>query len=78
MAAKGSPGEERAMLNEMLCAGRKLFAHRHKWIDSGWNQWSIATEQRCKCGTYRHHLWNDVRGDEIIWREGRHPNAHNV
>lgn len=56
----------------------KFFEHKHRWIDSGFNQWSIATEQRCNCGAYRHHLWVDVRGNNIDWREGRHPKAHNM
>jgi len=72
----------RSLSNAWLCAilrkVKKLFAHKHKWKDSGWNQWSIATEQRCRCGAYRHHLWHDVKGDDIEWRDGKHPKAHNV
>jgi len=68
--------------NGGLCAilhkVKNLFAHKHRWIDSGWNQWSIATEQHCKCGVYRHHLWDDVKGAGVSWRDGRHPKAHNV
>ena len=67
-----------AGLYAILNKAKKLFSHRHGWKDSGWNQWSIATEQRCKCGAYRHHLWTDVRGDDIAWRDGKHPNACNV
>lgn len=62
----------------VLNRAKTLFAHKHRWIDSGWNQWSIATEQSCKCGAYRHHLWGDVRGDDISWRDGKHPKAHNA
>jgi len=53
---------------------KKIFAHRHKWIDCGWNQWSIAIEQRCKCGQYRHHLWTDIKNGKPAWKEGMHPN----
>ena len=50
---------------------KKLFSHRHRWIDCGWNAYSIAIEQRCKCGAYRHHKWDDVKGRDIAWRDGK-------
>ena len=55
-----------------------LFKHRHRFYeDTRYNPYGVATEQRCKCGAYRHHLVGDLHGippgGEPRWRDGRHP-----
>ena len=51
--------------------------HRHKWEDTRINPYGTPTEQRCRCGTYRHHTAADLHGinmgDEPRWHVGRHP-----
>ena len=51
--------------------------HRHRWRDTRTNPYGIATEQRCRCGEYRHHTAADLSGinmgDKPRWHEGRHP-----
>jgi|GEM_PF-2753577 len=51
--------------------------HRHIWKDTRLNPWCIATEQRCRCGEYRHHEFSDLSGmdQEPNWQEGRHPKS---
>lgn len=53
----------------------RLF-HRHSWKDTRRNL-VVATEQRCRCGEFRHHMAADwarsVLGDEPRWHAGRHP-----
>jgi hypothetical protein len=51
--------------------------HIHSWLSSRINPYGIVTEQRCRCGKYRHHTFKDAiwlrHGGEVKWREGRHP-----
>jgi len=51
--------------------------HRHRWKDTRINPYGVATEQRCRCGMYRHHTAADLSGinmgDSPRWRAGRHP-----
>ena len=51
--------------------------HRHRWEDTRINPYGTATEQRCRCGEYRHHTAADLHGinmgDEPRWHAGRHP-----
>ena len=44
--------------------------HTHRWRDSGWNVYGICIEQRCSCGAYRHHVFDDLVG-EYPWRVGQ-------
>ena len=57
--------------------------HRHCWEDTCINPYYTATEQRCRCGEYRHHTAADLSGinmgDEPRWHKGRHPaNKQNI
>ena|SRR3990167_2772082 len=51
--------------------------HRHRWQESRLNPYGMTTEEKCRCGAYRHHLAVDLDGvecgDEPRWRTGRHP-----
>ena len=55
--------------------------HRHRWEGTRINPYNTATEQRCRCGEYRHHTAADLHGinmgDDPRWHAGRHP-ANNV
>lgn len=45
------------------------------WMATGWNPFGMWIEERCsRCGNYRHHLAEDLRGEDILWRAGKHPN----
>lgn len=46
--------------------------HRHRWIDSKFNKWGIAFEQKCKCGAVRHHGLDDFNWDTLktTWHDG--------
>lgn len=59
----------------MIAIIKNLFKHKHKWKDTRINRFFIATEQKCKCGEYRHHFWIDYKDGEPIWRAGKHPNS---
>ena len=51
--------------------------HLHRWQATRINPYGIATEQRCRCGEYRHHTSDDLSGvamgDSPRWHDGRHP-----
>ena len=54
----------------------KAALHRHRYRDSGWNAYGIAVEQKCKCGKYRHHLFQNLQatfGGEPDWQPGPFP-----
>jgi hypothetical protein len=57
----------------------KLFCRvfGHRWTGTIVNRWMIEIEQRCRCGSVRHHLFEDIRplGVEQKWRDGPHPGA---
>ena len=59
---------------------RRIVLHLHscRWEATRWNGYWIEVEQRCKtCGAFRRSLWDDHKGDEINWRDGKHPNRDN-
>lgn len=50
------------------------FSHSHKWDATLRNLYGVEIESRCKCGKYRHHLFEDARLDsDDQWRDGYHP-----
>jgi len=47
--------------------------HLHRFKPSGWNAYGTCIEQRCRCGEYRHHGFDDLVG-EYPWSVGKwHP-----
>lgn len=52
--------------------------HVHQWEGTRYNGYFIEVESFCRCGAYRHHLWDDHRGEVILWRDGKHPNRDKI
>lgn len=48
--------------------------HKHKWEPTLWNDYFHDVEQKCRCGEYRHFMLKDLKGFEIEWQKGEHPN----
>lgn len=49
----------------------------HDWKETYYNGYMITVEEKCvRCGIYRHHFLEDNNGigEDIDWREGKHPN----
>lgn len=55
--------------------GFKKLIHFHKFETTFINVFGIDIEQRCRFGTYRHTLFEDLnlRTNSNLWRDGKHP-----